>query len=97
MLLPVLLLGLLARASIRPVEKLLAMVGHQDVCALVYAIAFVVNIGLNLVLVPLSGLMGAAIATSIALIVESILLFLITRRRLGLHVFYWGGRRHRAS
>jgi len=96
-LLPVLLLGLLARASIGPVEKLLAMVGHQDVCALVYAIAFVVNIGLNLLLVPVSGLMGAAIATSIALVVESILLFLITRRRLGLHVFYWGGRRHRAS
>jgi len=31
-----------------------------------------------------------AVATSTALIVESILLFVVTRRRLGFHVFIWG-------
>ena len=33
---------------------------------------------------------GAAVATSTALIVESVLLFLSTKRRLGFHVFIWG-------
>jgi hypothetical protein len=33
---------------------------------------------------------GAAIATASALIFESILLFVVTRNRLGFHVFIWG-------
>ena len=87
----ILLVGLLARASIGPVEKLLTMLGHQSLCAWVYAAAFVGNIVLNFALVPWLGLIGAAIATSTALVLESILLFVLTKRRLGLHVFYWGG------
>ena len=33
---------------------------------------------------------GAAIATATALIVESLLLFWATKRRLGFHVLIWG-------
>ena len=40
---------------------------------------------------PWLGLTGAATATAAALVLESILLFIIAKRRLGLHVFYWGG------
>jgi O-antigen/teichoic acid export membrane protein len=89
--LAVLLLGLLARASIGPTEKLLTMLGLQSSCAMVYALSFVANIGLNVILVPHLGLTGAAVATSSALVVESILLFIVAKRRLGLHVFIWGG------
>jgi O-antigen/teichoic acid export membrane protein len=89
-LLPVLLVGLLARASLGPVERLLMMVGHSGICAAIYAVAFVINVGAGLALVPFHGAMGAAIATSVALIVESILLFVVTKQRLGMHVFYWG-------
>jgi len=81
----------MARASIGPVEKLLTMLGHQTLCAWVYAGAFVANIALNFALVPWFGLIGAGIATSSALVLETILLFILTKRRLGLHVFYWGG------
>jgi O-antigen/teichoic acid export membrane protein len=42
------------------------------------------------VLVPRFGGYGAAAATSIALIVETALLFWITRSRLGFHVFAFG-------
>jgi O-antigen/teichoic acid export membrane protein len=42
------------------------------------------------VLIPLFGLVGAAVATATALIVESIMLFVVTKRRLGFHVFIWG-------
>jgi O-antigen/teichoic acid export membrane protein len=49
-----------------------------------------VNLGLCLLLIPRYGAMGAAIATSCAVLAESILLFFVTKRRLGLHVFVWG-------
>src|SRR5207249_2035086 len=82
--------GLLARAAIGPIERLLNMLGEQRVCALVYAGAFVINIGLCIILIPLFGTAGAAIATSTALIIESILLFIVTKNRLGFHVFIFG-------
>jgi O-antigen/teichoic acid export membrane protein len=91
-LLFVLVIGLLARASIGPGERLLIMVGEQRLCALIYASAFVTNLLLCLVMVPRFGLVGAAASTATALVVESTLLFVMTKRRLGLHVFFWGRR-----
>jgi O-antigen/teichoic acid export membrane protein len=81
--------GLLSRAAIGPVERLLNMLGQQKICAAVYAVAFVLNVAFCLALVPRFGGVGAAIATSTALLVESALLFVVTKRRLGLHVFIW--------
>jgi O-antigen/teichoic acid export membrane protein len=82
--------GLLARAAIGPIERLLNMLGEQRICALVYAGAFAVNIGLCFALIPHFGMAGAAGATAGALVIESILLFMVTRHRLGFHVFIWG-------
>ena len=84
--------GLLARAAIGPIERLLNMLGQQRVCAAVYAGAFALNLVLCFALIPLLGMAGAAIATASALIFESILLFLVTKNRLGFHVFIWGRR-----
>ena len=89
-LLFILAVGLLARAAIGPIERLLNMLGEQRICALVYAGAFAVNIGLCFVFIPYFGMAGAAIATASALVLESILLFTVTRSRLGFHVFVWG-------
>jgi O-antigen/teichoic acid export membrane protein len=83
--------GLLARAAIGPIERLLNMLGEQRACALIYAGAFAANLGLCLAFIPLFGAAGAATATTTALVVESIMLFCVTRRRLGFHVFIWGG------
>jgi len=85
----ILAIGLLVRAAIGPMERFLSMLGEQRISALVYAGAFAVNLGLCFVLIPLFGLVGAALATAIALIVETILLFVVTKRRLGFHVFIW--------
>jgi O-antigen/teichoic acid export membrane protein len=87
----VLAFGLLARAAIGPIERLLNMLGEQRICATVYATAFGVNLGLCFVLIPLFGMLGAAIATASALTIESILLYIVTKTRLGFHVFVWGG------
>ena len=83
-------IGLLVRSAIGPVERLLNMLGHQHICALAYALAFVMNVALCVALVPRFGGHGAAAATSISLTFETLLLFWIVRRRLGLHVLAFG-------
>jgi O-antigen/teichoic acid export membrane protein len=85
--------GLLARASIGPAERLLLMVGEHKVCGIVYAAAFVLNLTLCLILVPRHGMHGAAASMAFALVVESVLLFWMIKRRLGLHAFVWNPRR----
>jgi O-antigen/teichoic acid export membrane protein len=89
----VLAVGLMARASVGPVERLLNMVGEQKLCAAVYAGTFALNFVLCLVLIPRMGPMGAAVATASAMVMESALLFLLARKRLGLHVFVWHPRK----
>ena len=76
-------IGLVVRSAIGPVERLLNMLGHQHVCALAYASAFVMNVVLCVMLIPRFGGHGAAAATSMALVFETVLLFWIVRRRLG--------------
>jgi O-antigen/teichoic acid export membrane protein len=85
-------IGLVVRSAIGPVERLLNMLGHQHICALAYALAFVMNVVLCVALVPRFGGHGAAAATSISLAFETVLLFWIVRRRLGLHVLAFGNR-----
>ncbi|HXI08632.1 MAG: oligosaccharide flippase family protein [Bradyrhizobium sp.] len=83
-------IGLVVRAAIGPVERLLNMLGHQHICALAYALAFAMNLALCVALVPRFGGHGAAAATTISLAFETVLLFVIVRRRLGLHVLAFG-------
>ncbi len=85
-------IGLVVRSAIGPVERLLNMLGHQHICALAYALAFVMNVVLCVALVPRFGGHGAAAATSISLTFETVLLFWIVRQRLGLHVLAFGKR-----
>jgi len=85
-------IGLVVRAAVGPVERLLNMLGHQYVCALAYGLSFVLNVVLCIALVPRFGGHGAAAATSISLTFETVLLFYIVRRRLGLHVLAFGKR-----
>lgn len=85
----VLAIGLLARAAVGPAERLITMVGQQKICAVAYAGALAVNlIGCFALAKPYGG-MGVAAATSAAFVVESVLLFWIAKRRLGLHLFVW--------
>jgi O-antigen/teichoic acid export membrane protein len=83
-------IGLVVRSAIGPVERLLNMLGHQHICALAYALAFMMNVVLCVALVPRYGGHGAAAASSASLTFETVLLFWIVRRRLGLHVLAFG-------
>lgn len=86
-LIAVLMVGVLARASVGPADALLSMTGHQKTCAGIYAATFAVNVLLNLLLIPAMGLMGAAIATSIAIIFEAAALALAAKRKLNVTTF----------
>src|SRR3954449_3457299 len=44
-------IGLVVRSAIGPVERLVNMLGHQHICALAYALAFVMNVVLCVLLV----------------------------------------------
>jgi O-antigen/teichoic acid export membrane protein len=87
----VLVIGLMARASVGPAERLLSMQGEQRASAAIYAGTFAVNLVLCLLLIPHFGLIGAAAATATAIVCESIALFAVAKRRLGLHAFIVGG------
>ncbi len=85
----ILAIGLLARASVGPAERVLNMLGQQRSCALVYAAAFVTNLAGCILLAPRFGAIGAACAVAAAIVLESALLFWVAKRRLGLHLLIW--------
>lgn len=85
--------GILAKAVVGPAETLLTMAGQQTLCVILYAGALVANIALNLSLIPLLGLTGAALATAGAMFVEAMLLHLAVRRTFGFALFAFAGAR----
>jgi len=86
-LMAILFAGSLSKAMVGPGEVLLTMAGKQQLCVSVYVVALASNIGLNITLIPLYGLTGAAIATATAMLVEAILLHLAVRSSLGIVLF----------
>ncbi|WP_421859217.1 lipopolysaccharide biosynthesis protein [Oricola sp.] len=80
----VLVAGVILRASVGPAESLLNMTGNQNACAVIFGAILAINIALNMMLIPAYGLMGAAIATAAATLVEALLLVVVVYRRIGL-------------
>jgi O-antigen/teichoic acid export membrane protein len=86
-LLFILIIGVIARASVGPAESLLNMSGKQNICALLYAVTLAVNVGLNLVLIPRFGLMGAAFSTAFSMLLEAILLSTAVHKTMHITMF----------
>ncbi|MEQ8823054.1 MAG: lipopolysaccharide biosynthesis protein [Filomicrobium sp.] len=85
----ILVVGFLFRSAMGPSEFLLNMLGQQSACAVVLVFTAILNIVLNLLLVPWLGLVGAAIATSTSLAVTALLQYLVARQKLGLDIAIW--------
>jgi O-antigen/teichoic acid export membrane protein len=83
-LLFLLVVGVVARSAVGPAESLLTMTGNQNVCAFVYALTLALNIALSVVLIPILGLWGAAIATTASMAFEAAALSFTVWRRLGI-------------
>jgi O-antigen/teichoic acid export membrane protein len=83
----ILAVGILAKAATGPADTILNMLGHQRASAVSIGLAAIVSIVLNVVLIQLWGVTGAAIATSAALVAASIFNWFAARQLEGLNLF----------
>lgn len=84
--LKILALGQLVNVGLGSVGLFLNMTGYERETVKVLGSAAIANIALNLVLIPIFGMLGAALATTITVIVWNIILSLIVYRKLELKV-----------
>ncbi len=87
--LAILMAGLIAQAFAGPGEDLLNMLGEERACAATCVVALILNVALNLALIPSLGLVGAAIATAASVAARSLVLTYLVKRRLGLDILFW--------
>jgi O-antigen/teichoic acid export membrane protein len=80
----VLVLGQLTGAAAGPVDYLLGMTGHHDRLAWIHAVTCMLCIVLTLALVPLLGIVGAAIAKSAITVGINIWMVIDARARTGI-------------
>jgi len=83
--LAILSFGQIANASMGLVGLLLNMTGHEGIVARTVALAASGNIVANLVLIPLLGMNGAAVATAVTFLVWNILLARAVKNRLSIN------------
>lgn len=79
--------GILTKAAMGPSEIILNMLGHQRVSALSLGSAAILAVVLNLVLIPVWGVTGAAVATASAVVAMSLINWHAMRRLEGINVF----------
>jgi O-antigen/teichoic acid export membrane protein len=69
---------------------LLTMTGNQHLAAYIIGSTAAVNVLLTIILTPRYGMMGAAIATTVAFCVRSILLGYFIKARIGVSLLWKG-------
>jgi O-antigen/teichoic acid export membrane protein len=92
----ILAVAVLARAAIGPSEAVLNMTGGQRDCARSLVAAASANVALSLVLTPLFGIIGAAIAVASAMVLGAVLNWRAVRRNLGIDLAIWAAWRRPA-
>lgn len=75
-------IGQLVLAAAGPVGLLLVMVGQERFAARSIAVGAIANIGLNAVLIPLIGILGAAVATTCSTILMTFMLVIFSAKQL---------------
>lgn len=90
--LAVLGVGLIARASVGQAGDLLVVLGHQRDALLVAVASLGINVVLAVVLVPIFGILGAAIATACSQAARAAALSYFVRRRARLETFVLASR-----
>jgi O-antigen/teichoic acid export membrane protein len=81
----ILLVGQLVNSAVGSVGYVLNMSGHERKTANGMAVASVINLILNLLLIPLWGIFGAAAAAAISMAVWNIILWRAVKLHLGFH------------
>lgn len=83
-------IGHLINAFVGIVAVLLSMTGHEQKLAKIFAIAALLNVLLNAVLIPLYGVVGAASATAVSGILLNLSLAFVAYRVLGVNPTVFG-------
>ncbi len=81
----VMLAGQLVNAAAGSVGYLMQMSGHQDDIARVFCCSALMNIILNAICISTLGIMGAALATTTAMILWNVWLYILVVRKLEVH------------
>lgn len=91
----ILLVGQMVNSATGSVGLLLNMTGHERETARGMAVAAAINVTVNLLLIPMWGIQGAAIATSISMVAWNILLWWAVRQHLGINSLAFSiGKKH---
>lgn len=67
--------------------NLLNMVGKERISLIIITITFLVNITMNYILIPIYGILGAAISTSFSVILNNIVSAIVIRKHIGFWPF----------
>lgn len=85
----ILAVGYVARAYAGQAEAVLSMIGHQREAALILIATMLFNITLNLLMIPLWGPEGAATATMLSMIVQTLALAIALKQLTGHQALLW--------
>jgi len=93
----ILLIGQFVNSASGSVGFLLNMTGHERETARGIFVSAVLNVLLNVLLVPFWGTIGAAVATAAAMVVWNVLLWWAVRKRLGINSLAFNVDRRRGA
>jgi len=83
--LAILVLGQLVNAATGPVGYMLDLTGHQDQSARVRCCTALTNLLLNYILIPKFGIVGAAMATAIAVSLDNLVIYFLAVKYISVH------------
>lgn len=85
----VLIIGQLVNALCGPVALLLAYGGQEPLVAKILSTVVVLSVGAQLFVIPRFGMLGAAYVTTTSVVIWNLLLYVMTRRKLGIDPSGW--------
>jgi len=85
----ILAFGYLVQASTGPTSAYLAVSGNHDMIMVTNASAAISNILLNIVMIPMAGVVGAAIASVLSILLFQIWSYVLVRRRLRINPVFF--------
>ncbi len=88
----ILAVGLVIKSMFGPAEYVLNMLGEQKLCAILLFLTALINLGLNFLLIPYYGLIGAASATALSLTLAAVFFFITVKVRLKINIFALGNK-----
>jgi O-antigen/teichoic acid export membrane protein len=68
-----------------PVALIMTMTGHQNQTGIIFAVTSILNVVLNALLIPIMGILGAAIAAASVMVFRNTILLIYVQKKIGLN------------